>query len=204
MMTDQALAMAKPYLDDEARLLRSLLDERGAGPRVEHCVVMGGVRFPHRALLAPWTQTYVAVDPQLAMLTDPVAGVEVRPVAFGGLVREHLPRGRILWLFHFNVLPYLDHPVATLERLARPGDLVVVSSWTASDAAEDARRAYLAHVFPSVASATSVGRLGGGERSLRGLVHLHGAREEEPLTGTVCELRVIGMRDADHDREVER
>ena len=57
------------------------------------------------------------------------AEVNIVAKKFEDVTQADLPEGRRLFLFLFNVFPYIEDALALQKKLARPGDIVIVSGW---------------------------------------------------------------------------
>ncbi|MFJ8743079.1 hypothetical protein ACIRL2_27320 [Embleya sp. NPDC127516] len=92
---------------------------------------------------------YVCVDPHLAPgLAGRAPATEPDP---GGLLLrrrldtvrpEHLPVGPAVWIFHFNVFPYLDATLEILTELCAADDLIAIATWSKTAEASERRAVY--------------------------------------------------------------
>ena len=150
MVETPALDLARDFMLAEADLLRSVA-EGLLSPLNWSLVVVGGAASSHLAEPARQFGSYVVVDP-LATVPEPsdenLPGVPATIACpLDGVDRADLPPSPALWLFTFNVYPYIANPLGTIKWLAAPGDLVIITTWAATPPAQSVRTRYLEHVF---------------------------------------------------------
>lgn len=154
-------------------------------------VVVGGAGSTHLDASAEGLRRCVVVDPLgLSSWRLPTrCAWSVHPRSLHEVSVWELPAPPRLWVFTFNVFPYLREPIQALRRLASPRDTVVVTTWACTARAEQIRRGYLRHVFgadrPRIEARADVGRIG------RDLAADHpGARVEYVHGEVVCAVVV--------------
>ena len=148
MIEFDALAHASEFMAEETALVTDVV-ERLTVPGEYSMIVVGGAGSTHLAVPAKALGRCVVVDP-LGLIsweapTGCVSTVHLRSLHEIG--RSELPGSPLLWVFTFNVFPYLHKPIEVLRRLVAPGDTVVVTTWSFTERAEKIRSGYLRHVF---------------------------------------------------------
>jgi hypothetical protein len=151
MVDPSALRLAGSFLADEAEMVTRTIGTVEQ-PASWAMVVVGGAASGHLDAIARGLRGYVVIDPLAPPAPGPAAGeddssprIVRRP--FSKVTTTMIPRQSRLWLFTFNVYPYLEEPLLILRNLAVPGDIVLITSWGCGPRARATRRQYLRHVF---------------------------------------------------------
>lgn len=164
MVGTDALARASEFLTEETTVVADVV-ARLAVPDEISMIVVGGAGSTHLAVPAKAVNRCVVVDPLgLSSWQQPTGCVStVHLCSLHEISRSDLPASPLLWVFTFNVFPYLNEPIEVLRRLASPRDTVVVTTWAATGRAEEIRSGYLRYVFgaggPRVEAVADVGRI---------------------------------------------
>ncbi|MGW4134541.1 hypothetical protein [Amycolatopsis japonica] len=145
MLEPGALAAAQPVLAEEKELVGLCADSCRS---VTTVVAIGDGAQAYRDLAARRGLHYVCVDPCLrparlsAMQDGEQPGALLLSKELGRLRRSELPVGNVLWVFHFNLFPYLDAAADELVPVCRAGDAVLLTTWGASRHALALRQEY--------------------------------------------------------------
>lgn len=156
MMLPDAEQIAAPYVTEEknsvTKLLKSLPD---ASER--SLVVVGAGPLWYRDIAREKVKQYVAVEPladifiskeeQEEMMKDPF--VHVINTGFGDFPAEQLPAGKTVFLFHFNIISYIPHPMRVINKYCKPGDILYLSTWNTTPHAKDVRKQYFDYLNAS-------------------------------------------------------
>lgn len=148
MVELDALARASAFLTEETAVVADVV-ARLTVPEESSMVVVGGAGSTHLAVPAKAVNRCVVVDPLgLSSWQLPAGSVStVHLCSLHEVTRSELPASPLLWVFTFNVFPYLRQPIEVLRRLASPRDTVVVTTWSTTGRAEEIRDGYLQYVF---------------------------------------------------------
>ncbi|WP_037078057.1 hypothetical protein, partial [Pseudonocardia spinosispora] len=145
-----ALALAEGFHTEETQVVDEMAS-RLSDPATWSLVVVGGAAVGHLTEVAARFGGFVVIDPLAPDLLD-AQGAGRSPTVirkpFDKVDSTELPATPTLWLFTFNVYPYLDHPLSTWRGLAADGDIAVITTWASGEQAKATRAAYLRHVFP--------------------------------------------------------
>lgn len=165
MIEVDALARASEFLAEETVVVADVV-ARLAVPGECCMVVVGGAGSTHLDAPAKGLRRCVVVDPLgLNSWRLPTrCAWSVRPRSLHEVTVSELPAPPRLWVFTFNVFPYLREPIEALRRLVSLQDTIVVTTWAGTARAERIRRGYLLHVFgadrrPRIEARTDVGRI---------------------------------------------
>ncbi len=133
MQSPASLALTVQYHVEEKAAIRKILAQSG----IEHFIAIGSGDLRYIDVAFDFGKTYTAIEPsfkdelttaEISNLKDR-AGVSVIAKGLEDVTPEELPEGRRLFFFLFNVFPYIDDALALQRKLAKPGDIVVVSGW---------------------------------------------------------------------------
>ncbi|MEV2226903.1 hypothetical protein AB0E01_44800 [Nocardia vinacea] len=194
MVEIEALARASEFMAEETAVVADVVAGL-AVPGECSLVVVGGAGSTHLAVPANAVSRCVVVDPlglsSWKLPTRCVSTVHLR--SLHEVSRSELPASPLLWVFTFNVFPYLHKPIEVLRRLASSEDTVVLTTWASTERAEEIRGGYLRYVFgpdrPQIEAVADVGHIA------RDLAIDHpGARVEcvhgEVVSAVVAHLKV--------------
>ncbi|MGO4614969.1 hypothetical protein AB4305_07845 [Nocardia sp. 2YAB30] len=164
MVEIDALARASEFMTEETAVVADVV-ARLAIPAECSMVVVGGAGSTHLSVPAKAVSRCIVVDPlglsSWKLPTRSVSTVHLR--SLHEVSRSELPASPLLWVFTFNVFPYLHEPIEVLRRLASPRDTVVVTTWASTERAEEIRGGYLRYVFgpdrPRIEAVADVGHI---------------------------------------------
>lgn len=154
MQSPASLALTMPFHMEEKAAIKKILAEADKQGGIDHFIAIGpgDLRYLDVALAAG--KGYTAIEPSFNDLPPEIAAslrveAQVNVVAkkFEDVTEQDLPEGRRLFFFLFNVFPYIEDALAMQKKLARPGDIVVVSGWNTDNIeARHLQEAYYAHL----------------------------------------------------------
>ncbi len=153
MLSPFALSYASSFLQEEERHLLQLIKKLPVIGNMNF-VVIGAGPLTYLRLGAAYAKKYIAVDPcldyfindSMRYLADSTSNVALVKKPFNQLQRSDVGQERCLFVFLFNVISYLENPLATIHQLARPGDILFVSTWNETDTARHTMERYFAYV----------------------------------------------------------
>jgi hypothetical protein len=139
MQSPASLMLTASYHAEEQAVIEAVLSTYA----IKHFIAVGcaQLRYINTALLH--CQTYIAVEKYLedhmsAELQNYVKqcqNIILLEKDFGHILGTDLPQGRKLFLFLFNVYPYIDNAFMIQQKLAKPDDIIIVSSWNSKSSA---------------------------------------------------------------------
>jgi hypothetical protein len=138
MQSETALALTAPYHVEELAALEDYFEQNAdAKQPFTHFVAIGCGNLRYMDVALRYCKTYTAIDPNLHRQIDPEKKDYLKRrchinILDKGLEEVHpseLPAGRKLFLFLFNVFPYISNALAEQQRLASSGDSIIISSW---------------------------------------------------------------------------
>lgn len=151
MVERDALVIAREFIAEETMLVGNVVRQLPA-LQTWSLIVVGGAACWHLDSVACDLGRYVIIDPLAS--GAPIGRTETNRCSPMVLARplqdvdsSLLPSTQNLWVFTFNVYPYLDRPLWCWRRLAATGDVAVITSWAANAVAQHTRARYLRHVF---------------------------------------------------------
>jgi hypothetical protein len=161
MIEIDALAHASEFMAAETAIVADVVARLGV-PGECSMVVVGGAGATHLAVPARALSRCIVVDPlglsSWKRPTGYVSTVHLRELH--EVSKSELPASPLLWVFTFNVFPYLHEPIDALRRLASPDDTVIITTWASTERADAIRSGYLEYVFgsgqPRIDAATDV------------------------------------------------
>jgi hypothetical protein len=145
MLRSDAMVLASEFMGAEGEFVNEVvagLDD----PAGWVMMVVGGAAQPHLDSVGQRMREYWVVDPYAD--AEHFASAHLIPKPLHAVAPAELPAGPRLWLFTFNVFPYLSDRSQSFDRLLSPGDIAVITTWGTSPKACDLRAAYLREVFP--------------------------------------------------------
>jgi hypothetical protein len=190
MVEINALAHASEFMAEETAVVTDVVAHL-AIPGECSMIVVGGAGSTHLAVPAKAVRRCVVVDPlglsSWRLPTRCVSTVHLRPLH--EVSRSELPASPLLWVFTFNVFPYLHEPIEVLRQLASPRDTIVVTTWASTERADEIRSRYFRYVFgadrPRIEAVTDVGPMG------RYLAMDHSGAHVEYVHGEVVTAAVV-------------
>lgn len=149
MMLPDAEAIAAPYVKEEQQAVIQLL-ETLPDAMERNLIVVGAGPLWYRKLVEGKVKKYIAVEPQaeLFITSDQKKQLEddtftqIIDKEFGTFPAKLLPQNSSVFLFHFNIISYIPHPIQALNTYCRKGDILYFSTWNTSEKAKQVRREY--------------------------------------------------------------
>ncbi len=132
MQSKKSLSLTFPYHKEEHEEISRLLKD------VENFIAIGCAHMRYADLALANCRTFTAIEPSLndnipedkMHVLKSKRGVNIVPKNFEDVTEADLhDKGRRVFFFLFNVFPYIDNALENLKKLARQGDLVVISGW---------------------------------------------------------------------------
>lgn len=144
MLSNTAISTASLYLKHEKKVLVDIL--RSAAD-IENVVVVGAGPFIHLSAILEHQKNYIRIDPCSSTPTVSCNKIINFNSFFENIKRDQLPEGKLIFLFCFNVLFYLDQPEKHINRVLRKGDIVMISQWSDTDYAASLMKKYFHYVY---------------------------------------------------------
>ena len=165
MLSNEGIRLSAPFHLEEERALRSALSAH-ADQRSTVLAIGSGELWALRLALQH-AGAYLCVEPLLDLhindsvryLVEQNPRVRLLGKLFSQLQQEDLPEGPAFYLFFFNVLAYISHPLEHLNRLLRPGDTLFISTWADTERAREVCAGYFHYLNQHVAEQVSPPRL---------------------------------------------
>lgn len=153
MFSAHGLKIAKPYLDEEAYDLQDDILKENLNS-IRNIVVIGA--GPLRYLEAASGRHYIAIDKfQSAFLSNRmrsmmknVSIVTLINKPFESISIDDLPLSHNLYIFTFNVISYINNPVALINKIAQTNSLIYISGWNEMNS--DVMHQYLDYLYGNV------------------------------------------------------
>lgn len=149
MMSPRASVLAKNYLDDETNLLESTIDKLD-DPKEYNLIAVAGGQLGMLKTGLEKNKSYTCIEPlanlylgkQIQYLVKKIQNVHIVKKRFADTIRKDLPDGKNLFVFMFNILAYIKNPIREINDLIRPGDVLFISTWSATPKAKEIRAKY--------------------------------------------------------------
>lgn len=149
MMLPDAEAIAAPYVSEETHAVVTLLKTL-PDARERNLIVVGAGPLWHLDTARGHVKQYIAVEPEadICIPTDvrkKIAGdsfIRVIDSKFGDFPPEWIPQNSSVFLFHFNIISYIPHPITAINTYCRKGDILYFSTWNSSEKAKQVRKEY--------------------------------------------------------------
>lgn len=148
-MLPDAERKAEPYVKEERKTLVYLIDSI---PKLneKNFIVVGSGTLWYIELAFGKVKTYVAVEPladifiqkQVQFILNQHKDVKVINKDFGEFKLNEIPNINSLYVFHFNILAYILHPIRSINMYLKEGDIIYISSWNRTLKAKQARKKY--------------------------------------------------------------
>lgn len=149
MMSPQALKLSAPYHKEENAVLEDCLSREPRVAAMNFVAVGAGELWALRQALA-YTERYTAIEPLADLyLGDSIKelvgmhdNISVVPKRFGETTPSDLHDGNSFFMFLFNIFAYIENPIADINKLMKPGDILFISTWMQTEAAKAVRKSY--------------------------------------------------------------
>ena len=153
MFAPSALALAQDYLDEEARILDSCLAMLPAG-QFSRLVVVGGASLWYLGYARRYAMHYTLVEPAIRHLPwHSFQAVEtadrdiiIIPKVVEEVERDEFGPGRLLFLFPFNVVNYMEIESLIERGIIDSRDGVIIACWKPTLSGQHNHTRYLAHI----------------------------------------------------------
>lgn len=148
MMLPAAEKQAASYVREEKRQILRLL---GARKYLSHnFVVVGAGTLWYIDDVYDKVRKYIAVEPlaeifiqkQVRFLIRQLPKIHVIGKEFGRFPKRELGTANSLFIFHFNILSYIEDPIKQINKYLRAGDVLYLSTWADTEQARRTRKAY--------------------------------------------------------------
>ena len=149
MMLPQAMKYAAPYEREEERVLKKVLSSLENLENFNTVVIGAGPLF-YLNLFYHRVKSYTAIEPlsqmfiqkQFQFLVKQFKDIHIVSKRFHEVDKTNLQNGNQIFVFIFNIFSYLHDPFKDLNKLVKPGDVIVLSTWTYTDRAKKIRKKY--------------------------------------------------------------
>lgn len=136
MLSPHALVHSAPFLDEEKKVLKNLLENT---PNVDqmNLVAVGAGELWYLRFGLKYTKNYVSIEPlsdtflndSVKYLTEINPRITILNKRFRDVKSSELPECKSIFVFLFNILAYLENPLENINKLIKPGDMLFFSSW---------------------------------------------------------------------------
>lgn len=149
MLSPQALKISAPYHLEEEKNLVAMLQQCHNISDMNFIAVGGGELWCLRIAMQ-YAKRYVCIEPLAnVFLNDSVKymieqqhNIEYIANDFEATSRSELPEGGCFFMFLFNIFAYINNPLEAISRMARPGDVIFITTWADTPEAQGIRKAY--------------------------------------------------------------
>lgn len=149
MMSPQATELAQEYLDDEMSLLKDTINSL-PNPKEFNLIAVAGGQLGMLEIGLEKTRSYTCIEPladlyigkPLQYLVDRDGDINVIKKLLSDVKKTDLPKGKNLFVFMFNILAYVEHPMRDINEIIKPGDVIFASTWSKTAKAKEIRTKY--------------------------------------------------------------
>lgn len=149
MLSPQALRISAPYHQEENAALDSCFAAHPETKDMNFIAVGGGELWELRRAMTH-AKRYVCIEPladiflndSVQYLVEQFDNISFIGKRFGDVQSRDLPSGNSLFMFLFNILAYLEDPIASINKLAKPGDILFLTTWANTPQAKRIRKTY--------------------------------------------------------------
>ncbi len=149
MMSPTATKYANPFLDEEKRFINETLDGQEK-LRSYNFVTIGSGQLSLLEIALRKAKSYTAIEPllnlwlskDLLFMLKGIKKVKLINKQFGKFDKKKLFPGHNLFIFLFNILAYIEHPLSKINSVITPGDVLFITTWQRSTKAEEIRTEY--------------------------------------------------------------
>lgn len=153
MLAPRALELSRAYHDEESAVLEKILKKNARVKDMNFIAVGGGMLWELRRAMK-YAKRYVCIEPlsdmylndSIKYLLEQSDDISFLPKRFDEISKQDLPGGNSFYLFLFNVLAYVDDPLAAIRAVTQPGDIVFVSTWADTSLARAIRQRYFTYI----------------------------------------------------------
>ena len=149
MLSPQAIKKSKPYHREEERVLRELL-LRNSDVGTANFISVGAGELWYLRFWLKFARQYISIEPLTKVFLNKDVEYLVRQMKtitllekkFGDVDEGDIPPGTSIYVFLFNILAYIENPIAAINKLLREGDILFISSWNSAPEAKELRAKY--------------------------------------------------------------
>jgi|SaaInlStandDraft_5_1057022.scaffolds.fasta_scaffold01317_10 hypothetical protein len=152
MMQPSALNKANLFLKEEREQVESiLLSKKGD---ISNILVIGGGPLTYIDLARKYGCKHICINPFLFTYLNDNKEIdclsencdELISDKFEDIAPNQLLRKNSLYVFHFNVISYIDDVVEKLDWLAKTGEMIVISTWLDDEFSRRIKKEYFKEV----------------------------------------------------------
>jgi hypothetical protein len=152
MLSNPALKKAQVYLNEEQSILEKLVCNISQPCKMNFCVVGGGA-FHYLPLAAHYFSKYVIIEPYLRCFVDKehlmvirkLTNIKCIEASFEDYCQKHssvFSMTKTVYIFWFNVISYIQNPIAWLNKIVKSGDIIFISKWGNTEKAQKTLKDY--------------------------------------------------------------
>lgn len=150
MMLPEAEANASPYVEEESSVLDSIIKSITDLHTWNFIVVGAGALWYIEKSLGK-TKSYIAIEPlaeifiqkHISYVLDLHNEIKVVNKEFGDFNTNEIgTEGNSIFVFHFNILSYIQDPIGKINQYLKKNDILYISTWGNSPKAKKVRKDY--------------------------------------------------------------
>ena len=149
MMLPDAEKKVSSYVIEEKRNLIKLLKSVKKISNFNFVVIGSGTLW-YIDLAYESVKKYIAVEPladifiakQVMFVLKQLKSIDVVKKNFGDFSKKILNENNSIFVFHFNILSYINDPFKKINKYLKEGDILYVSSWNITETAINVRKEY--------------------------------------------------------------